>query len=83
MQATATLTTGNNQEVAIRAYLNGSPLSANVSRSTASGSGKAEGIAYQAIVELEQGDYLEVWVTNLTAANNVTVTDLTMQARAI
>ena len=38
-------------------------------------------VTVTANVELEQGDYIELWVANLTGAQDVTVTDATMVTR--
>lgn len=45
-------------------------------KSTANAAGRAENITLQCVVQHSQGDYLELWVRNTSAANNVTVSDM-------
>ena len=41
---------------------------------TTSGTGRAENIVVQTLVKLSTNDYIEIFVENATATNNVTVT---------
>lgn len=80
---TASLTSGNNKVLGIQAYVNGSPANSHVTRSTSNGAGRAESMFYQAIVQLSQGDEVELYVANLTDTTNITVEDMTVQVRQI
>lgn len=74
--AVITATSGNNQLLKFRVAFNGTTQSDSESKITTSGSGRSENIKVQDIVSMVTGDYIEIFVTNSTAANNVTVSDL-------
>lgn len=80
---TASLTGTNNRVVAVQAYKDNSPANSHVTRSTTNGAGRAESIFYQAIVQLNQGNYIEVFGTNLTDTNSITAEDMTIQIKQI
>lgn len=69
-------TSGNNKELEIAIYKNGSILTPSRSKSTTSGSGRAENISSQDIVELETNDYIEVYLANNTGTSNVISEDM-------
>lgn len=72
----ASMTSGNNQDLRMRVAVNGTTLAESTSRFQTSGSGAASNIGAQAMVSLTSNDYVEIFVANDTAANNITVTDL-------
>src|SRR4249919_2857273 len=72
----ASMTSGNNQNLRMRVAVNGTTLAESTSRFQTSGSGAASNIGTQAMVSLAANDYVEVFVANDTAANNITVSDL-------
>lgn len=74
--AFASMTSGNNQTLRIRVAVNGTTLAQSTSSCQTSGSGAASNIGTQTISSLAPGDYIEIFVANDTAANNITVTDL-------
>lgn len=80
---TASLESGNNNQVDLLIYKNGVLIPGGIAAATTSGSGRAEGIAVQCVVELQQGDYIEVWTSNNTAANDITCTDANAITRSI
>lgn len=47
-------------------------------KSTSNGSGKAENISFTCVVSHSIGDYIEVWCSNKTSAQNITVTDMNL-----
>ena len=49
-----------------------------VVKSTANSSGKAENISGSGAVRMVSGEYVEVWVTNLSGSNPITVIDMHM-----
>jgi len=69
-------TSGNNKELEVAIYKNGAILTPSRSKGTTSGTGKAENLACQDIVELETDDYIEIYITNNTGTTNITVEDL-------
>ena len=60
------LTDGNNISYSTRIGINGTTLADTSSDFTSTGEGKASSISSQAIVELDPGDYFEMFVANLT-----------------
>ena len=74
--ATLSLQSGNNNQVGCYIAKNGVVLNDSEVYGTTSGSGRAENIVIQTLVELSTNDYIEIFVENATATNNVLVTDL-------
>jgi hypothetical protein len=72
----ASMTSGNNQTLRMRVAKNGVTLSDSNVLFRTTGSGEASAIPTQSLVTLAPTDYLEVFVTNDTAANDITVSDL-------
>lgn len=79
----ATVTSGNNNQITIIAYKNGSPVTNLIGKGTTSGGGRAENIAAVGIVQLAQNDTITVYITNNTSATDITVTDLTFTLEAL
>lgn len=74
--ATLSVESGNNNQVGCYIAKNGTVLNDSEVYGTTSGSGRAENIVIQTLVELTTNDYIEIFVENATASNNITVTDL-------
>lgn len=77
-KATASLScnSGNNNQIGIYFSKNGTIIADSEIYITTNGSGRAESSLCQTLVELEQNDYIEVWVENNTSTNNILVTEL-------
>lgn len=73
ISATATLNSGNNNVIGLYVAKNGTVIPSSEMYATTSSGGRAESIACQTIVELQEGDYIEMFVENSTALTNVTV----------
>lgn len=73
--ATLSLTSGNNRQIEVLLYKNGTLIPGALGSITTNGSGRAEGAAAQGLVELEQDDYVELWVSNTSNTDDITVTD--------
>lgn len=75
---TVSMTSGNNNQLGVRIAFNGVTLESSQSKTTANGSGRAENLTFFGLVEITGGapDYIEIFTTNYTATNAVTVTDL-------
>lgn len=71
---------GNNQTIRLHLAKNGvvDPMIAISIRDLTSP--PANG-AFTGLIDLSPGDYLEVWVQNLTSSNNIIVTDMNMTIR--
>lgn len=73
----ASYTDGNFQDIALRVAKNGVTIPASEAVNSTGGGGRAEGASLQAVVLLEENDYIEVWAANKTSAgSSLTVTDL-------
>lgn len=75
IDAVISFTSGTNNVIAFRVTKNGTTIASSESRSTANGT-RNENIVVMAISELQTNDYIEIFVTNTTNSQNVTVTDL-------
>ena len=78
IKAVVTFTSSVGNIAAFKIYKNGSEVVGSKVRSTANASGREENVACFSFTELGLNDYLEIWVTNETAANNVTGVDFTL-----
>ena len=67
------LSSGNNNEVGVYVAKNGVEIDESETYLTTNSGGKVENGFCQLITNLSQGDYIEVWVENATAINNITV----------
>lgn len=78
------LTAGNNNicRAMVRHYNSSDVLikSSFAPNITSNGAGRAENVAAFLTTNLSSGDYLEIWVRNTSAVNNITVTDMQMIA---
>jgi hypothetical protein len=78
VQATVSFTSGNNNVVSFGFY---DSVLADVrqpsrTKATANSGGRAENISMICVIDHGQGDYIELWATNLTTANQpITITD--------
>jgi len=73
-----TIISGNNNQIGAYIAKNGVIINNSETYVTASGTGRAENIFTQTIIEMGQGDYLELFVENNTGANDILVTDLNL-----
>lgn len=69
----ASFTSGNNKDISVYIAKNGTIDPTSEMQSTTDGNGRAESIACQTILELEENDYIEVWIENNSGTNNITV----------
>lgn len=76
VSATVSFDSGNNKVVGCYIYKNGVEVTESEVYGTTNGSGRAENVTIQAILELQTNDYVEIWIENSTDTTNVTVTDL-------
>jgi hypothetical protein len=78
VQCVVSLESGNNKDIEVYVYKNGSASPGSSSHITTSGTGKGENVVVQSIVELATNDYVEIWVANDDDTTDVTVTALNM-----
>jgi len=73
VSVTTSLTSGNNNVIGVYVAKNGTILTESEMYGTTSSAGRAESISCQTILEMEENDYIEIWVENNTATQNITV----------
>lgn len=74
--ATMSITSGNGNQVGAYIAKNGTIVDDSEIYITTNASGRAENVMIQTLVQLTSNDYIEIFVENNTATNNITVTDL-------
>lgn len=75
--ATASLTDGNNQDIALRLAVGGATIVASTSKVNTGAGGRVENVTVQATVLLSLGSYVELWAANTTSAGgSLVVTDM-------
>lgn len=74
--AVLSASSGNNQLLIFRIAKNGTTIAESESQVTTSGSGRSENIKSICVTGLVTNDYIEIFVQNSTATNNVTVSEL-------
>jgi len=75
---TVSVESGNSQQIGVYLGKNGTIIPSTEVYGTTSGNGRAENIVVQGLFELQSNDYIEVFVENSTAINDITVTDLNL-----
>lgn len=68
----------NNDEIHILFYINGSPIPSSLGTKVISGSGKGDTIPFHCLTDMNDGDYLEVYVANISGARNVTLENMSI-----
>lgn len=71
--AIASFTSANNQVVGLYIAKTGVELDDSEMYATTNAGGRAESITVQVVTTVANGDYIEIWIENTTAANNITV----------
>ena len=79
----ASISGGNNNQIALYLYKNGSPINGHRTLITLNSAGRVENAVFNALVLLEQDDYIEVWVSNETSTTDPTVEELHLQLHAV
>ena len=83
VSATASLTSGNNNVIGLYVAKNGVVISSSEMYATTSSGGRAESIACQTILDMEENDYIEIWVENDSSATNITVEYLNVICKSL
>ena len=73
ISVTTSFTGGNNKDISVFIAKNGTVDPTSEMLSTTDGSGRAESITTQTIIEMSETDYIEVWIENNSDTSNVTV----------
>jgi hypothetical protein len=83
VQVTASLEAGNGQELGMYIAKNGTVQTTSTNMGTTGGTGRADNNACQMIISLSTNDYIEVFVSNETAATNITATYLSVIVESV
>jgi hypothetical protein len=81
--ATISLTSGNNKVIGVYVAKNGVVIPSSEMYSTTSGTGRAESLTCQTILELNENDYVEIWVENSSNSDNITVEYLNVICKSL
>lgn len=76
ISAIASMASGNNNQVYLAVAKNGVVDASSALPTTTSGTGRADNTKTHTFLSLSSGDYVEMFVKNVTASTNITVTDL-------
>jgi hypothetical protein len=79
----SSLTSGNNNSLSIYVYKNGAQIPESKILVTANAGGRSENASTQCIISGNENDYIEVWVENNSATNNITAVDLNVIIEAL
>lgn len=83
VSATASYTSGNNQIIGLYVAKNGAVIPDSEMYATTSGNGKAEAIHVQTIFEMDENDYIELWIENDSGTQNITVEFLNLICKSL
>lgn len=83
LSASVALASTNNNTIAIRFAINGVTVPATTMRAVANAGGRVESLGTIGTLQLNPGDFVELFVTNTTAANAVTVSDMQVGIGAV
>ena len=83
VSATASLTSGNNNVIGLYVAKNGVVISSSEMYATTSSGGRAESIACQTILDMEENDYIEIWVENDSSTTDITVEYLNVICKSL
>lgn len=72
------LSSGNNQQIKIYIYKNGSVIQGSGLKVSTNAGGKAEGAVTFATASLEVSDYIEFWVENTTSGSSIVIESLNL-----
>jgi hypothetical protein len=70
------ISAGNNQEIHAAFFKNDNLYPCSEQTILLSGTGKSSALPFHCLVELEQNDYIEVWVKNATGTTNITLSNV-------
>jgi len=83
VSATVSFVTGNNKVIGLYVAKNGAIVTDSEMYATSSGSGRAESIHVQTVLELTANDYVELWIENDTDTTDITVEFLNFIAKSL
>lgn len=78
VSCTLSITNGSNKSHKIRLAKNGTTISSSEEHATTGSGGRAENVYIHDIIQLEENDYIELYVANSSNTTNITVVDLNL-----
>lgn len=72
------VSSGNGNQVGVYVAKNGTVIDESENYATTNAGGRAENIGCQTITNMSENDYIEIFVENATATNNITVSELSV-----
>jgi hypothetical protein len=72
----ASLSSGNNQEIHLAFFKNGDLIPCTDQAVVTSAGGKKNAVSFQCLVELDQNDFVEVYVKNQLNTDNITLSNV-------
>jgi hypothetical protein len=76
IECIASFIAGNNNEVHLAVFKNGEIVPCSEQETTVRSNDKAQNIPVQCLVEMDENDYVEIWVKNNNATTNITLTNV-------
>lgn len=70
------VSSGNNQEVHAAFFRNGVLYPCSEQSAVLSSGGKSSAIPFHCLIELDENDYIEVWVKNFSSSTNITLSNV-------
>jgi hypothetical protein len=70
------VSSGNNHEIHAAFFRDGTLYPCSEQSVVASSGGKSGALPFQCVIELQENEYVEVWVKNSTATTNITLSNL-------
>lgn len=83
VSATVSFTSGNNKVIGLYINKNGTVVPSSEMYATTSGSGRAESIHVQTVLDLTANDYIELWIENDTDTTDITVEFLNLICKSL
>lgn len=83
ISATVSFISGNNKVIGLYVNKNGTLISDSEMYATTGGNGKAESIHVQTVLNLQPGDYVELWIENETDNTDITVEFLNLICKSL
>jgi hypothetical protein len=76
IEGIVSVSSGNDDEIHVAFFRNDTLYPCSEQMVTMSGSGKGAAVPFHCIIELQQNEYIEVWVKNSTSTSNITLTNV-------
>ena len=78
LEGAISVSDGNNNEVDVAFFKNGVILQSSRQSIVTTSGGKSSAIPFHCMTEMNDGDYIEVYINNTTASTNITLEDISV-----